>query len=204
MIKNTTVIQDLATLHVITDELRLSIFQQIKKTNLAGKLASAKQLSEQLNLPQTKIYYHLKMLEQYKFIEVGETRLVSGIQEKLYRTSAPNIVVADHLLGGDLGRQSILQFAPGMFNASLAEIENSIQSASEPDPNAILALFRQITRLNARQAQEFNQRLEKLFEDFSELQLEDEAEKAQTYALLLTMYPLAEDPPDQREDKKEK
>ena len=78
-------ITDLETLKVISDPLRLNIIQVIKDINISGALCSVKQVSERLDIPPAKLYYHVKLLEKHGFLEVTETRIVSGIVEKLYR-----------------------------------------------------------------------------------------------------------------------
>lgn len=193
-LKNTYIINDLAALQVISDPLRLSIFLQIRRDNLEGKLSSARQLARQLKISQTKLYYHLKMMEQHRFIEVGETRTVSGIPEKWYQTTSPHLVVSDRLLGGE---RLLFRFASGMFNHSLDEMENTIQSAHDegraPDSN----LLRQISRLSPQRAREFNQKLEKLIEEFSETNDVEESEEMKTYVLMMALYPLTKGPADE-------
>jgi hypothetical protein len=186
-------IKDLPTLQVISDPLRLSIFKQINETNQEGGLSSAKQLSEKLQIPQTKLYYHLKMMEQHHFIEVAETRLISGIQEKLYRVCASRIMVAEPLLSGaSIGRKSLLTFASGLFSTSLEEMQNSMCASADAETPAVLGILRKSARLSTQQAQEFNQRLEKMVEEFTALESLQNGEELKTYVLLLTLYPLAE------------
>lgn len=185
-------IKDLVTLQVISDPLRLSIFKKISATNQQGGLASARQLSEQLHIPQTKLYYHLKMLEQRQIIEVAETRTVSGIQEKLYRVRAMRIMVAEHLLSSEtLDRQSLLAIASNLFQAALEEMQDSAQSP-ELQTGIVLGLLRKTARMSSSQAQEFNSRLEKLVEEFVDADGSPGGEGVKTYALLLALYPLAE------------
>jgi hypothetical protein len=185
-------IEDLPTLQVISDPLRLAIFKKISATNQEGGLASAKRLSEQLHIPQTKLYYHLKMLEQHQIIEVADTRMVSGIQEKLYRVCALRIMVSERLLSGAPSeRQSLLTFATSLFQTSLEEMQNSFRSSEEPQNQIVLGLLRKTACLSSTQAQDFSVRLEKLVEEFVGTGSSRVEEGLTNYALLLALYPLA-------------
>ena len=93
-------ITDLASLKAISDPLRMSIFQKIGAINQSGSLCTTKKLAEELDLPQTKLYYHLKLLEQHNFIEVAETKVISGIIEKHYRVVSNKIAISSDLLVG--------------------------------------------------------------------------------------------------------
>jgi hypothetical protein len=194
--KNAFLIKDLATLQVISDPLRLSIFHQITRDNLTGNLSSARQLSEQLKISQTKLYYHLKMLEQFQFIEVGEIRVVSGIQEKWYRITAPNLIVSDALLSN---HDLLLQFTTSMFNQSKQEIGSSLHPPHTNNAHMYTSLYRKVNQLTPRQAQEFNQRLEKLVEEFSSQPDSGEGESLDTYVLFMSLYSMNEGQMDKKD-----
>ena len=75
-------ISDLETLKVISDPLRVQILENIGLASDAGKSTSVKQLSEDLDIPQSKLYYHIKLLEKHDLVYVADTRVISGIIEK--------------------------------------------------------------------------------------------------------------------------
>jgi hypothetical protein len=132
-------------------------------------------------------------LEQHHFLEVAETRLISGIQEKLYRVCASRIMVSEPLLSGEsIGRQSMLAFASGLFNTSLEEMQNSVRASKDLETATVLGILRKTARLTSRQAEEFNKRLEKFMEEFTSLDSPQNSEELKTYVLLLTLYPLAD------------
>src|ERR1043166_3085439 len=81
-------ISDLETLKVVTDPLRLNIVNLLR-----GGPRTAKELATMLHLSQTKLYYHIGLLEQHGFIRVVGTRLVSGILEKQYQATAYKLSV---------------------------------------------------------------------------------------------------------------
>jgi DNA-binding transcriptional ArsR family regulator len=49
---------------------------------------TVKELAAALDVPTTRLYYHMKILEQHGLVEVIERRLVSGIEERRYRAIA--------------------------------------------------------------------------------------------------------------------
>lgn len=77
------VIEDLETLKVLTDNLRVRILRTFGR-----EARTVKEIAERLDMPQAKLYYHVNMLEKHAIIKVVETRIVSGIIEKLYRVTA--------------------------------------------------------------------------------------------------------------------
>lgn len=73
------VVTDAAQLKALSDDTRTKILQV-----LDDRPASAKQLSELLEMSHGRIGHHLKVLEKHGFVEVVETRQVRAMTEKLY------------------------------------------------------------------------------------------------------------------------
>jgi DNA-binding transcriptional ArsR family regulator len=96
-------VSDAETLRVISDPLRIAILRRLMADPDQGvRVMSAKELATELGEPQTKLYRHLKQLEEAHLIEVAETRVVSGINEQRYRTAQMNLLLSPALLN-DLG-----------------------------------------------------------------------------------------------------
>ena len=77
-------VKDLETLRMLADPLRLSILSAFRSGENAPSL-TVKELADRLGEGQTKLYRHVKLLEDADLIFVTGTRLVSGILEKRYR-----------------------------------------------------------------------------------------------------------------------
>jgi len=86
-------VTDLEQLRVISDPLRVRILH-----SLFGPPMTVKQVADQLELPATKLYYHVGELERIGLVKVVETRIKSGIIEKYYRTVADHLKVSRDLL----------------------------------------------------------------------------------------------------------
>jgi DNA-binding transcriptional ArsR family regulator len=87
------VIDDLETLKVLSDPLRMQIAEL-----MSHQPRTVKQVAKELGTTPHKLYYHVKLLEDHGLIRVVGTRLVSGIVEKHYQIAAKDIIVADGLL----------------------------------------------------------------------------------------------------------
>jgi DNA-binding transcriptional ArsR family regulator len=88
-------VADLDTLRMLTDPLRLSILGAFTTPDTP---MTVKEIAEVLDEGQTKLYRHIKQLEEGGLIHVVETRVVSGIIEKRYRLSQRSLMLETDLL----------------------------------------------------------------------------------------------------------
>jgi len=86
-------ITTLEMVRIVADPIRLRILEL-----LVIEPQPVKRLAEMLSLPQTKLYYHINLLEEHGLIRVVATRVVSGIIEKQYGAAARSYRVDDSLL----------------------------------------------------------------------------------------------------------
>ena len=91
-------IESMETLKAVSDPLRIDILKQVGIANRKGERVTVKQLGKLLDLPPTKLYYHVNMLEEHELLIVGETKIVSGIIEKHYQVCAMNISISKDLM----------------------------------------------------------------------------------------------------------
>src|SRR5947209_18652343 len=70
-------ITDLETLRVLADPLRLSIIGAFPSAVGRRRPMSVKEIAERIDEGQTKLYRHVKKLEDVGLIYVAETRVVS-------------------------------------------------------------------------------------------------------------------------------
>jgi DNA-binding transcriptional ArsR family regulator len=90
-------VADLETLRILTDPLRLAILGAFPAGPDYPPM-TVKEIAEELDEGQTKLYRHIKQLEDSGLIHVAETRVVSGIIEKRYRPSQKRLTVESDLL----------------------------------------------------------------------------------------------------------
>jgi len=139
-------ITDLDTLKVMADPLRLHIRE------LMLQPGTVKQVAAELDIPATKLYYHVNLLEKHGLIAVVGSRLVSGIVEKQYQVTAYRLRVAPHLLSqtgtpGDEREQSIR----AVFDSTRDDLLGAIQSGVvDVSPHSALHAGAQLATLRLR------------------------------------------------------
>src|SRR5215468_9703403 len=110
-------IKDVETLRLVADPTRLAILRVLMNdAEFDPPVLSAKELAAVLDEPQTKLYRHLKQLEEAGLIQVAETRLVSGIIEQRYRTGQMSIGMSSELVANPEFRDETLSLTAAAFN----------------------------------------------------------------------------------------
>ena len=90
---------------------------------------SVKELAARLGEPQTKLYRHVRQLEEVGLIRVAATRMVSGILEQRYQASYRDLRLSPKMLRENVDEAEIAlrtlvdQFLEGILAATLRESE---------------------------------------------------------------------------------
>lgn len=203
------VIDDLETLRLLTQPVRLKIVEVLRSAS--GPL-SVKELAAALGTTQTKLYYHVNLLEGANLIRVAATRLVSGIVEKRYAAASYRIAVDRALLspstsGGD-GLEVLLAI---MFDQVRTEIRRSVAAGlidldrsrdDERGPNS-LTLGRKWLLMRPEETEAFLERLFQVQQDYQGQDpmprefMSDAPPGTQLYELLVGFYPAVFEVPDE-------
>lgn len=188
------VINDLETLKVVADPLRIRILEFFGDE----KPHTVKQISTALEIAPNKLYYHVNMLEEYGLLHVVDTRIVSGIIEKLYMVVAHTLQVNRNLLSPSSGSNEGLTL---MVETLLDETKRSIfESAraglidtSEEAPTLDRLIMGSMTgRLNAEDAHEFIQKLNALVEEYATRDSDDGKPYRMIFAVFPSVLPTAD------------
>lgn len=189
-------VDDLDTLKVLADPLRLRIRELMEKPT------TVKRVAEKLDTLPTKLYYHVNLLEKHGLIVTVDTRIVSGIIEKQYQITAKTIKVAKHLLStGDDPEAEGLNLTIGtLLDTGLEELLASARAGmvewdDEGERHRGLAFHMGKLHLSDKQAAAFYQEVETLFKkyyDLSEEQRDKSAEGLKAYRLLSLLFPKKE------------
>ncbi|MEV7009225.1 helix-turn-helix domain-containing protein [Streptosporangium sp. NPDC051022] len=110
-------ITDLETLRMLADPLRLSILAAFPGGENADPL-TVKELAERLGENQTKLYRHIKQLEEANLIYVAQTRVVSGIIEKRYRPTYRKLTIESDVF-------NLAQDSEDFSDATMAMLESA-------------------------------------------------------------------------------
>jgi DNA-binding transcriptional ArsR family regulator len=196
-------IADLETLRIMADPIRLRILEL-----LVMEPQTVKRLAATLELPQTKLYYHVNLLEEHGLIQVVGTRIVSGIIEKRYGAVAQSYRIDEALLtlnapGGDdtfdMMLSTLLDGVKRDVRQGLAT--GVIELRDEAPPAHKLILGRVPLRLTPERAAELHQRLQELIAEYcpSPQERGAPAPGTQPYQLFIACFPtyVAEEQPDQ-------
>lgn len=161
-------VTDVDTIKALADPTRLAILRALSRD---GMPKSAKELAEDLGQPQTKLYRHLKVLQEAGLIEPAETRVVSGIVETKYRAmqSGLSIDPGGHL---DETREAMHDIIAGNLNDYRDRMLRAVDLI-EPDLDAESLKKRGMmmnlsATISAEDADDFQRRLEALVAEFDE------------------------------------
>jgi DNA-binding transcriptional ArsR family regulator len=182
------VIENLETLKVMTDPLRLQILELF----LEGP-RTVKQIAAELAITPTKLYYHINLLEEHGLIRVVNTRVVSGIIEKQYFLTAYSFRPAPALLSpGTAGDEGFSQLVSTVLGRTADDIVKSIKAGlidpAHGDPeHPTVMLIQNLARLTEEQAQAFIARLRDLLEEVGACDTQNENDKM--YGLTIAFYP---------------
>lgn len=173
-------------LRVIGEPLRIRLIEIMAED--PGRGWTAKELAEQLETKQTKLYHHLGLLEEHGFIRVGETRMVSGILEKRYRATAHGFHVDRALLTGAGAESAVGVAVDAMFDKARTEILAGLRSGAldfDPDRKRM-----GVWATSARLSPASVKRVMRLVEKLAAIDNDQDAEGAE-YGLLVGFYPRA-------------
>jgi DNA-binding transcriptional ArsR family regulator len=186
------IIRDLEALKVVADPLRVQLLETLSLEPL-----TVKELAGRLGLAASKLYYHVKLLEEHGLIQVVATRIVSGIIEKQYRATAENLEIDKELLsfGTDSGKENLNSLVNVTFDAAREDMLRSLQARhfnlaqGAAEQSRQMTLIRDAVPISEARAEEFHQRLHALMQEFKTAAPTNPTEKPQLYALMLALYP---------------
>jgi DNA-binding transcriptional ArsR family regulator len=186
------VITDVEQLRAISDPFRIRLIETMADLPLRGW--TAKELAERLRTKQTKLYHHLNLLEERGFIEVIETRMVSGILEKRYRLTAVSFRVDRSLIGSG-GADAIGGVLDVIFDKARGEIlagqRAGIIDLGQTDDRGRMAIWATHARLGPASVRKVQRLVERLAA-MDDLEEHDGAD----YGLVVAFYPLAPETED--------
>lgn len=183
-------IHDIEALKVYFDPVRLRLLHE-----MSDAPRSVHELAAATDMPFTRLYYHIRLLEKHGFIRVVDTQPGAGaIEEKYYQVSAYLFVVDRSLMttGTPRGEAGFSAVQEVIFEETRRDIRRSLdtglidQKMMPPDPRSLMAR-RGIFRLEPDDAREFYERLTALKVEFYER--ESRSETAQYYNLVVILYP---------------
>lgn len=186
------IITDLETLQTVADPLRLRILALLRRAP-----RTVKALAAELDIAPTKLYYHIKLLEERELIGVARTRAGAGPIEKEYGVTSYRLAVDRALLspGASPGDDALDTFLSLVLDSTKSEIKRSVLAGLiDPDPAKDgldgLTLGRLWLRLTPEEAESFYDRIRALEKEYAALHPHggDDEPGVRLYEMLLGLY----------------
>jgi DNA-binding transcriptional ArsR family regulator len=184
-------INDLETLKIITDPTRLSIIEALSVPR------SVTEIAESLEVPRTRLYHHIKLLEGHGLIRVASTRKKGALAEKLYEPSARSFTPGEALLESEDGPERVEAIVTAVLDSTREDLRRSLlkhwvdHQPGEPEETS---LVRAMVRLQPKEADKLIKELTALMDRYRNLHPKDEeSDQTRTYALTLLFYPSSRD-----------
>jgi len=156
--------EDIPTLKAFAEPLRMQLLMLLDEGELTVKEMAAK-----LGVPPTRLYYHVRILESFRLLQVVSTRMVSGIEEKRYAATAKSWNVSDKLLGSEAASDVL----KAMFDLARVELMLAFGAGGPPpgDLNgAVPVLMSTKAYVSRDEVHEFSRALLALIEKYTTLE----------------------------------
>lgn len=153
---------------------------------LIDRPATVAELADELDVPVTRLYYHLDKLETHGLVQVVATRRVRGVEERRYRATARSYTLSERLMAVAREEPEVFdRVVAALFGGAKAELEGVLGRLDE-DRRDQLALMRPVLRLTPERQAELLSRLRELIAEY------DDDEGDVELAMLLVAYPLSD------------
>jgi len=138
---NTSTITDIEIAKLLLDPKRNQILSLAKKDPI-----TVKQMAEKMGELPSRLYYHVKKLEEVGFIELVETKQQGNLIEKYYLTN-PRMNRSYHLDDKMVSENStfMIQRVTSLINSGLNVIQHSLETGSDEYEADVNIAFRTCT-----------------------------------------------------------
>jgi DNA-binding transcriptional ArsR family regulator len=175
---------DLDMIGEVTHPLRSRIIHRLRKPHSVAELAAS------LDMPATRLYHHIKRLQEIGIISVIATRRAGVVTERQYRNTARDFRLTDDVLTS-IDAATFSRAISSLFDVARSEFQREVEiGALLPDTlsgNATVGLVQ--LSLDDRERAEFVDRLQALI---AEYQATDHDAPETRWRLFLAGFPLSE------------
>lgn len=119
------VITNTETVKMMSDPLRMRIAEALTEPH------TTKDLAQVFDVPVTRLYYHIGLMEEHGMIQVVDTQMVSGIQEKRYQLIARNFSIDGDIFRFDSSaKRSIDEMVAALFDNARRQLRILVANRS--------------------------------------------------------------------------
>ncbi len=158
-------VDDVETIKVVADGRRLAILRLMQEPTTVKALATA------LDIPASKLYYHVNLLEKHGLIRVVDHNIDSGIVEKIYQVTARELKIVNPLLRTDLPDDAADALLTSMIDETRQAFRRAYatRSRDEQTPPRHPFLSKKTFRLTDEQLTQLHGKLTTLIEEVTAL-----------------------------------
>jgi DNA-binding IclR family transcriptional regulator len=185
------VIGDAETLKALSDPIRLRILEAMVQA--ADESWTVKRIANALGVGPTKLYHHIRILEETELIRPAGQQLVRGIVETSYRIAQLQVRLDPKLfaVGGAEVRASAEQTMTTLFELARRDVLRAsaaglLSLEQADDPKRMFMLRRSLLRTTPERGAELRQRLAALLAEY-----DDDPAGEVTLGLFVSLHPLA-------------
>lgn len=185
-------VADVETLKALSDPLRLRILETMVQA--ADESWTVKRIARALGVGPTKLYHHIRILEDNDLIRPAGQQLVRGIVETSYRIAQLQLRFDPRLLstGAAEVRASTEQTMMTLFDVARHDLLRASAAGllaldEADDPKRMFMLRRSLLRTSPERGAELRQRLTALLAEYH-----DDPAGEVTLGLFVSLHPLAD------------
>lgn len=180
-------LRDVKTIKVFAHTLRLEMIRLMEQP------ITVKQIAAQLNMPASKLYYHVNMLHEHGLIRVVAHNIDGNLVEKVYQVTARQFKLLNPLLSNTMPDDSATALFSSMLQATerdFAEAYKRRDKSAAMPPRAPF-MSKKTFRLNDEQLTALHAKLDALIREVTELgsdNSESSESEADSYDLTVVFY----------------
>jgi len=182
-------IDDLATLEVLIDPMRMRILTTVMKSGL-----TVREVAHELEVPVTRLYYHVNMLEEAGIIEAVETQKVGAMIRRRFRATAERYVQSASLVDSITSDRTTAQLVTALLlEAARVDAEAMLANLRrDPDnSDAKGAMGRMFLSIAPDRLEYWANRLDEVFAEIEEEGTEEPTDGTEVYSFTFVLAPLA-------------
>ena len=175
-------IDDAETLEMLADPTRIEIIERLDEA------ASVTELAEQMGVPRTRLYHHMRLLEDSGLIKVVARRGRRAMTEKVYRRTAEVFQPSRSFLAEASPRDAVAAIVDSMFAVTRADIARAFADGladfggGEDRPTTKVS--RSVVTLTRQRERQFVAELEALLDKY-----DTSDPGGEPYAVVTMVYP---------------
>jgi len=157
-------IDDAETFEVLADPTRLAILE------LTMVPRSVTEIAEAMGVPRTRLYHHVKLLEEAGMIAVAETRQAGAMTEKIYQAAAQGYRPSEAFLETAAPREQANAVISSILGATRADFVRAVEEGVAPlgdrKEHRKVSLSRRLMRLSPERLNGLVTELEELLDRY--------------------------------------